>query len=27
MKISEIYKFLDTLSPFELQEPWDNSGL
>jgi len=27
MKISEIYKFLDTLSPFEIQESWDNSGL
>ena len=27
MKISEIYKFLDELSPFELQEAWDNSGL
>ncbi len=27
MKISEIYKFLDNLSPFLLQEPWDNSGL
>ncbi|MCK4738212.1 MAG: Nif3-like dinuclear metal center hexameric protein [Sulfurimonas sp.] len=27
MKISEIYKFLNELSPFELQEPWDNSGL
>lgn len=27
MKISEIYEFLDTLSPFELQEEWDNSGL
>lgn len=27
MKISEIYAFLDTLSPFSLQEPWDNSGL
>ena len=27
MKISEIYKFLDELSPFELQEKWDNSGL
>ncbi len=27
MKISQIYKFLDELSPFELQEPWDNSGL
>ena len=27
MKILEIYKFLDDLSPFELQESWDNSGL
>jgi len=27
MKISEIYKYLDELSPFEIQEPWDNSGL
>jgi dinuclear metal center YbgI/SA1388 family protein len=27
MKISEIYQKLDTLSPFELQEKWDNSGL
>ncbi|WP_373036488.1 Nif3-like dinuclear metal center hexameric protein [Sulfurimonas sp.] len=27
MKISEIYAFLDNLSPFELQESWDNSGL
>ncbi|OHD97863.1 MAG: Nif3-like dinuclear metal center hexameric protein [Sulfurimonas sp. RIFCSPLOWO2_12_FULL_36_74] len=27
MKTSEIYDFLDKLSPFELQEPWDNSGL
>jgi GTP cyclohydrolase I len=27
MKILEIYKFLDSLSPFELQEGWDNSGL
>ena len=27
MKILDIYKFLDTLSPFELQESWDNSGL
>ena len=27
MKIYEIYKFLDNLSPFDLQESWDNSGL
>ncbi len=27
MKISEIYQKLDTISPFELQEKWDNSGL
>jgi len=27
MKILEIYKFLDNLSPFDLQESWDNSGL
>lgn len=27
MKISEIYSFLNELSPFELQESWDNSGL
>ena len=27
MKIQEIYNFLDSLSPFELQEKWDNSGL
>ena len=27
MKIKEIYKILDELSPFELQEAWDNSGL
>ncbi|MEA3330943.1 MAG: Nif3-like dinuclear metal center hexameric protein [Campylobacterota bacterium] len=27
MKISQIYEFLDKLSPFELQESWDNSGL
>ncbi|WP_321779144.1 Nif3-like dinuclear metal center hexameric protein [Sulfurimonas sp.] len=27
MKISQIYSFLDELSPFELQESWDNSGL
>ena len=27
MKLLEIYDFLDNLSPFELQESWDNSGL
>lgn len=27
MKIAEIYQKLDELSPFELQEKWDNSGL
>ncbi|MFT7860686.1 MAG: Nif3-like dinuclear metal center hexameric protein [Sulfurimonas sp.] len=27
MNILEIYDFLDRLSPFELQESWDNSGL
>ncbi len=27
MKLLDIYKFLDELSPFELQEKWDNSGL
>ncbi|MGD9718537.1 MAG: Nif3-like dinuclear metal center hexameric protein [Sulfurimonadaceae bacterium] len=27
MKIADIYKFLDELSPFCLQEGWDNSGL
>lgn len=27
MKIKEIYAYLDALSPFELQETWDNSGL
>jgi dinuclear metal center YbgI/SA1388 family protein len=27
MKISEIYAHLNELSPFELQEKWDNSGL
>jgi len=27
MKISEIYQKLNELSPFELQEKWDNSGL
>jgi len=27
MKIKDIYEKLNTLSPFELQEKWDNSGL
>ncbi|MBT5936009.1 Nif3-like dinuclear metal center hexameric protein [Sulfurimonas sp.] len=27
MKVAEVYKFLDSLSPFDLQEKWDNSGL
>jgi len=27
MKLSQIYEILDTISPFELQEKWDNSGL
>jgi len=27
MKLQEIYDFLDTISPFELQEKWDNSGI
>lgn len=27
MKIKEIYEYLDRISPFELQEKWDNSGL
>ena len=27
MKLEEIYKNLDEISPFELQEKWDNSGL
>jgi dinuclear metal center YbgI/SA1388 family protein len=27
MKLEEIYNFLDKVSPFELQEKWDNSGL
>ncbi|WP_419769124.1 MAG: Nif3-like dinuclear metal center hexameric protein [Candidatus Marinarcus sp.] len=27
MKIKELYQFLDELSPFSLQEKWDNSGL
>jgi len=27
LKLGDIYKILDTISPFELQESWDNSGL
>jgi dinuclear metal center YbgI/SA1388 family protein len=27
MKLQEVYDFLDRVSPFELQEKWDNSGL
>lgn len=27
MKIKDIYNYLDSLSPFILQEKWDNSGL
>ena len=27
MTIAEVYRHLDELSPFELQESWDNSGL
>ena len=27
MKIKDIYEYLDSLSPFLLQEKWDNSGL
>lgn len=27
MQLKQIYKILDKLSPFELQESWDNSGL
>jgi len=27
MKLQEIYNILDEISPFELQEKWDNSGL
>ncbi len=27
MKILEIYEFLNELSPFDIQEKWDNSGL
>lgn len=27
MKIRDIYNYLDSISPFEFQEKWDNSGL
>jgi len=27
MKVAKIYEYLNKLSPFELQEKWDNSGL
>ncbi len=27
MKLKEIYEYLDSISPFELQEKWDSSGL
>ncbi len=27
MKVQEIYNLLDEISPFSLQEKWDNSGL
>jgi len=27
MKVSSIYQYLNELSPFELQQSWDNSGL
>ncbi|QOR61606.1 Nif3-like dinuclear metal center hexameric protein [Sulfurovum sp. ST-21] len=27
MKLQEVYDFLNNVSPFELQEKWDNSGL
>lgn len=27
MKLKEIYSILDSISPFEIQEKWDNSGL
>jgi len=27
MKVKEVYNYLDKISPFELQESWDNSGL
>ena len=27
MTLGEIYDYLDHISPFDLQEKWDNSGL
>jgi len=27
MKVKDFYDYLDSISPFELQEKWDNSGL
>src|SRR6056297_1358031 len=27
MTVKQVYDYLDELSPFELQEAWDNSGL
>jgi dinuclear metal center YbgI/SA1388 family protein len=27
VKVKELYDYLDSISPFELQEKWDNSGL
>ena len=27
MRVGEVYELLDSISPFELQESWDNSGL
>ncbi len=27
MRLYEIYEYLDSISPFELQEEWDNSGI
>ncbi len=27
MKLIDIYNILDNISPFELQERWDNSGV
>ena len=27
MRLEEIYRYIDGISPFELQEKWDNSGL